>query len=435
MKTILEIKEYDIITGNENYKNDTNYKFLDKESFKKLISFIHEFVPANDETDALECLKIGFKRGLGDVVSAQGYVGLIEIKDEVQIQILPKISLSSKHNDSKITKEIFLKMLRSMDDFEGKIFSSANLNVDRMNLYEIFINIYLTNVMALIKKGLKSNYIDQEENLLTVKGKIKIQKHIQLNISHKEKLYCSFDEYDINRPENKLIKAALIKLLNLTERDENKKAIRQLLTYFDDIEPSINHELDASKVSFDRSMNDYKTIIEWSLIFLKNKSFSTFSGSTTSRSLLFSMDKLFESYVAKLIKKYSLDYKYNVSVQDKGHYLFDEPTQQFSLRPDLVVTKQDGTFVILDTKWKKLINNPRKNYGISQSDMYQMYAYAKKYTNQKNIPNVWLLYPINEEMQNQTQINFKSDDGVNVFVYFIDLENAQQSILNLLSLI
>ena len=35
--------------------------------------------------------------------------------------------------------------------------------------------------------------------------------------------------------------------------------------------------------------------------------------------------------------------------------------------------------IILDIKWKNLINNKYKNFGISQADMYQMYAYSKKY--------------------------------------------------------
>lgn len=37
--------------------------------------------------------------------------------------------------------------------------------------------------------------------------------------------------------------------------------------------------------------------------------------------------------------------------------------------------KRGERTVILDTKWKSLVDNERVNYGISQADMYQMYAY------------------------------------------------------------
>ena len=58
--------------------------------------------------------------------------------------------------------------------------------------------------------------------------------------------------------------------------------------------------------------------------------------------------------------------------------------------------KKGERIVILDTKWKSLINNEKNNYGISQQDMYQMYAYSKKY----GTSEIWLLYPVNDEMRN-----------------------------------
>lgn len=67
-----------------------------------------------------------------------------------------------------------------------------------------------------------------------------------------------------------------------------------------------------------------------------------------------------------------------VSSQDKEHYLFMEPRIRFALRPDIVM-KREQCIVILDTKWKSLADNKRVNYGILQVDMYQMYAYSKKY--------------------------------------------------------
>ena len=78
--------------------------------------------------------------------------------------------------------------------------------------------------------------------------------------------------------------------------------------------------------------------------------------------------------------------------------------------------EKDGRTIILDTKWKNLIDNPRANYGISQADMYQMYAYQKKYSSE----NVTLLYPKTENV-NKDDIEFSSEDGVIVRVGFVDL--------------
>ena len=85
---------------------------------------------------------------------------------------------------------------------------------------------------------------------------------------------------------------------------------------------------------------------------------------------------------------------------------------------------------ILDTKWKRIVNKPRINYGISQSDMYQMYAYAKKY---KDASEIWLLYPLNNEISNSLDISFSSDDGVKVHVFFVDVANIEYSMQELIN--
>lgn len=78
----------------------------------------------------------------------------------------------------------------------------------------------------------------------------------------------------------------------------------------------------------------------------------------------------------------------------------------------------------MDTKWKRLIDKERANYGISQSDMYQMYAYSKKY----KTPEIWLLYPLNDEMRDYSDIKCDSGDGTVVRLHFVDVVNIDESL-------
>ena len=315
-----------------------------------------------------------------------------------------------------------------MKDFSGKTAANANLNPESMNLYEIFINLYIQEVRRLVKNGIKSSYLNQEENLNVYKGKLLVNEHLKQNIVHKERFYVVFDEYQANCPQNRLIKSTLLKLQQLTGSAQNSKEIRQLLVSFELVEPSKNYEKDFSKVVIDRTTKCYEVLLKWSKVFLKNKSFSMFSGTESARALLFPMEKVFEAYVAKNLKKRLNQAGWEVSIQDKGYYLFDtlngEKYQKFALRPDLVITRPDESIIILDTKWKSLINNKKANYGISQADMYQMYAYAKKY----QASEVWLLYPMNEEMRNTEPILFDSGDGVRVSVFLVDVAQIEESL-------
>ena len=205
----------------------------------------------------------------------------------------------------------------------------------------------------------------------------------------------AYDEFHINRPENRLIKTTLLKLNKITTNGRNQLLAKRLLAEFEMVGQSMNIDKDFSLVKKDRNSQAYQSLMIWSQIFLKNKSFSTFKGTKNVNALLFSMEKIFEAYVAKKLKIQFPEW--NVETQKKDKYLFDNP-KSFRLKPDIYMSK-DGSSIVLDTKWKKLNQDESKNYGISQVDMYQMYAYAYKY----DVENIILIYPKHNE------ISFKND--------------------------
>ncbi len=448
MNDVINLKEFDSIVvrpkGSKEFcSKDGKYKYLDKESFDLLVQFIEENHASDDNADAMDFFTIcrSKDRSVGQIIKVKNYVGLIQLKNGYQIEILPKIDLSNGKNtrekdNIEETKKIFLRMLLSLKDFSGKISNHANLNACKMNIYEIFINMYLEQTKALVKQGLKSSYTEQEDNLKFFKGKLNINEHIKYNFAHKERFYVSYDEFMPNRAENKLIKATLLKLKKITSSAQNSKEIYQLLGYFDNIDVSTNFDNDFSKTSIDRSTKLYEPLMRWSKVFLYNKSFTNFSGSTVSYSLLFPMEKIFESYVAQQIKQILSPRGWDISIQDKEYHLFYKHVKDskqstsgypvFSLRPDIVIRSNNNESnntitVVLDTKWKRL-NKNNSNYNISQGDMYQMYAYSKKC----NCSYVWLLYPKTEDMNMEVMdVFFKSKDGSKdgtiLQVFFVDL--------------
>ena len=58
------------------------------------------------------------------------------------------------------------------------------------------------------------------------------------------------------------------------------------------------------------------------LKFLNNESFTTFSGHSFAKALLFPMEKVFESYIGFHLKKLLSDSAWHVQLQDKGYHLF-----------------------------------------------------------------------------------------------------------------
>lgn len=398
------------------------YRTVRSEAAKE--DFIREFISDDDNADANDFLKISYQKKVGSIISASNYVGLVQTHSGNQVEILPKIDFATCVDGGPAeTKRVFLRMLCSMKDFPCKVFNDANLDLNRMTLYEAFINMYLQEAWTLVKHGIKSAYVRQEDNLNVFKGKLIVKEQIKKNMAHAERFYVAYDDYTVNRPENRIIKATLLKLQRISTHAKNQKEIRMLLTAFESVSPSTNYQGDFSKAVVDRLTQEYEIILHWSKVFLLDKSFTTFSGTSKARALLFPMEKVFEAYVAQELKKVVWDLNWVVYTQDTGKLLFDDPPR-FALRPDIVISRDDGTIILLDTKWKRLENKPGRDYGISQSDMYQMYAYSKKYKTSE----IWLLYPLNSEMRDCPEIKYRTDDDVIVRLFFVDVANIEKSL-------
>lgn len=65
----------------------------------------------------------------------------------------------------------------------------------------------------------------------------------------------------------------------------------------------------------------------------------------------------------------------------------------FQLRPDLLLT-DGGHQWVMDTKWKMLKGDRSTKYGLSQADLYQLFAYGQRYLN--GAGDLFLIYPKNE---------------------------------------
>ena len=370
---------------------------------------------------------ISARKGVGKIITAKNYVGVITMDDGTTIEILPKIFSHETITEGKV-KKLLVDMLKTLRNAPFKSLQSTNVNIDKLNIFEIFIRMFVDEVFFIVKRGLKCDYETIQSNESVFKGKMIFAGQIKHNYAHKERSFVEYDEFNTNRAENKILKSTLSYLYKNTTSSKNKSDIKTLLNAFSDVDESKDYQADFSKIVPDRKTVDYQTALLWSKVFLMGKSFTSFSGSEVAFALLFPMETLFESYIAAQLKKMMGNSGYTLSAQDKTYHLFDEP-RKFLMKPDIVIkNKALGQVFVMDTKWK-VLSDAKANYGISQADMYQMYAYQKKYTSE----NVTLLYPLTERVEQDKDIRFLSHDGTEIKIRFIDLFNIKKSLSNIVA--
>ena len=411
------IREYESIVASKNAP--TGYHTVSQNIFDGLELFLLS------HQESLSFMNLSVKRGLGKVLTAKNYAGIIVMKDGTTIEILPKIESSQDHGDAE-DRKLLLDMLKTLRKPPFQYFQTSNMDLANLTLLEVFIRMFLDEAFSLTKRGLRNGYHREERNLTVFKGKLLVPQQIRYNLTHRERFYVASDEYNANRPENRILKTTLVLLYRITSTSRSKADIRTLLNAFEQVPVSRNPEADFAHIVPDRTMTDYTMALQWCRVFLGGQSFSPYAGQEVALALLFPMEQLFESFVAHHVKRYMEARNYYVDVQDKRHYLFDAPTKRFSLRPDIVISNYERKpILVLDTKWKALTPD-QQNHGISQSDMYQMYAYHKKYKPQKVI----LLYPDNQAFKERERV-FRyfanKPESVEVCATFFDLLDVSGS--------
>lgn len=90
-------------------------------------------------------------------------------------------------------------MICTLKNFTHKKFRAADLDTARLDLYDIFVSIYLKIVSDLVKRGLKSSYVTRKENLNIFKGKLLVKENIRRNVAHKENTSKTLRQCDLAR--------------------------------------------------------------------------------------------------------------------------------------------------------------------------------------------------------------------------------------------
>ncbi|CAM3319181.1 Restriction endonuclease [Helicobacter labetoulli] len=327
------------------------------------------------------------------------------VTDKKFIQNVSQSSNTESNESKKLcdvceAKMILLNCLATLKNTPFKHNHLAHLHTLHLPLLEIFVRMFLDECEKLVKAGLKSDYLCIVQNRVFLKGKLEFKDHITQNLIHKERFFTSSDEYTQDIAPNRLIQSTLCVLSCLSFSPNTQTRLDSMRFIFADISPSENIESDFIKCNNMSRAKEYEMILLWCKVFLGQKAFSPYVGSDKAIAFVFPMEKLFESFVSFWLKKCAKDFK--VKTQESSKYLLqdkedkdkdEEDKDIFCLKPDIIMRGKDR-IIIVDTKWKIPDSSiDEKKCGISQNDLYQMWAYASKYRLESSNVSVVLIYP------------------------------------------
>ncbi len=367
---------------------------------------LHYYLECQKLDSALKITRVGVK--------ARSWVGVIKYK-KLQIQILPKLIYTEEYKtdytedkknevQANILKNLMF-MLSYTKKLDIKTSNYSKLATSKNPFLEVLIRKYAKSLCDCLKRLTPKNYLRVEDNLNFIKGKIKFSENIRHNCSNMAKFYCEFDEYSEDNILNRLFLFVSTCLYNISNDSNNKKMLKFIMNYFSDIKFVRFDRFKADKIKLSKNQEMFKKPFNYAKMFIENSSVDLSKNRVENITLLWDMNKLFEEFICEIMKKYSAEYKYKIEQQRGRRLLIGDIGKRRNTYVDVLITKDDDTKIVLDTKYKKF--NEIKDF--SNADVFQVSTYCLLH----NTDHAILLYPQWSDIKPDKTFYLNNDDYEN----------------------
>jgi 5-methylcytosine-specific restriction enzyme subunit McrC len=344
-------------------------------------------------------------------IKFNSYVGVIQI-GKTLIEILPKADKIVHTETAEITwRNVLINMLKAVGSFDIKSTSQSNLKIKPNTILDLYFELFIKEIEYLLHNGLAKKYRKKEGNVNALKGSLQFGKHLQQNLTHKERFYVRYTTYDLEHSLHCIIYKTLKLLKQINTNTNIHGRILSLLLNFPEMPDLKVSEITFDKIVLNRKTQGYKNAIDIARLLLLHYHPDLSKGRNNVLALMFDMNLLWEQFVLISLKK---DRNLIVKGQNSKYFWKSINGKRRTIRPDIIVRKEDTNYVI-DTKWKLVNSQP------SIEDIRQMYAYHHYFKAQK----VALLYPGPQEYISGSFINIDNQNNLTNLecgLIFIDFE-------------
>lgn len=300
------------------------------------------------------------------------------------------------------------------------------------NIQDLFAVILYKGILNQIKRGIYKEYIEEQEPLNCVRGKINFSESINTASLVNKKLVCQFDEYSENTYLNQVLKSTLDLLIRKSEiKLENKKLLKKILIYFSQVDLIDIKRISWNRLSYHRNNITYKMLINICYLIINGLLMTEDNGSTKLNKYLDEqhMHKLYEKFILEFYKKHYPKLKANASYIDWNIESSEGIEFLPNMQSDIMLQLNNKTLIIDAKFYSHTMQSQYDKKSLISGNLYQIYTYVKnKDKNHTGDVSGMLLYAkTNEEI---TPNNEYIMDGNKICVRTLDLNCQWELIYN-----
>jgi 5-methylcytosine-specific restriction enzyme subunit McrC len=279
---------------------------------------------------------------------------------DLSIEIRPKLAISRLM--------FLLSYVLDPKHWKDQPFSYA----EDQSLLQAVIPGFTFQVRRAFTQGLLQSYRPEEAALPTVRGRIRFDDQIRDRFGIFPPAEVRFDEFTEDIEENRLLKAAIVRLQRLRIRsDAARRSLRALESALGSVQLVDYDRRRLPELIYTRLNQHYRAAVELAKLILRSASFEQRSGKTWATAFLVDMNEVFETFVVTALREALRLSDQTFPQGAKGRRLYLDEGRVVALKPDISWWHSSICSFVGDVKYKRTGAERATN-----SDLYQLLAYC-----------------------------------------------------------
>ena len=245
------------------------------------------------------------------------------------------------------------------------------------NVADLCASVLIKGVTVQLKKGLGREYIQEDDVLSSLRGKIDITASIKSRTMLKKQMVCVYDEFSVNSYMNKILKTTMSLLLGADIDKNRKKELRKLLVFFDEVDLIDIHAIQWN-MQYNKNNQTYRMLISVCYLVIKGLLQTNSDGDTKL------MDFLDEQRMCRLFEKFILEYyrkehsEIKATASQIPWQLDDDMNDMLPvMQTDIMLTKNDKVLIIDAKYYAKTLQSQYDVKTLHSGNLYQIFTYVK----------------------------------------------------------
>ena len=290
---------------------------------------------------------------------------------------------------------------------------------DFKNAGDLCAAILIRGISYQLKRGLGREYISETDTISAIRGKIEITESIKNQSMIRSQMVCTYDEFSVDSPLNRIIKSTVMLLLKADITAQRKMDLRKLMVYFADVSLVDVHSINWA-VNYNRNNQTYRLLITICHLVVKGLLQTKSDGSVKM------MDFIDEQRMCRLYEKFILEYyrkHYYPQIKASASQIdwaLDDGigTMLPTMQSDIMLSCKEKTLII-DAKYYAHTTQVQYDvHTLHSNNLYQIFTYVKnKATKGGEVSGMLLyaktdeeIYPNNEYLMSGNKITVRTLD-------------------------